>query len=124
MDYRDAPPCLGWITPPSQQVSSPGIRRYFPRGGAWLRSSPAFTREPLPFAILTHGVLRRQIPNVDKTTRRVVTILVSLFGLFFFVAGVVILITGSNAFLGFVYILLGILWLLIMVLVVRKSPKV
>lgn len=48
----------------------------------------------------------------------------SLFGLFFVVAGVVILITGSNAFLGFVYILLGILWLLIMVLVVRKSPKV
>jgi ABC-type dipeptide/oligopeptide/nickel transport system permease subunit len=61
---------------------------------------------------------------VDKTTRRVTTIFLSLFGLFFLVAGVAILIRGSNTFLGVVYIPLGILWLLILVFVVRKSPKV
>jgi hypothetical protein len=59
---------------------------------------------------------------MDKTTRKVLVVIAALFGLFFLVAGV-LLLEGRSVLLGVIYIPLGLLWLVAAVFIYRRVPK-
>ncbi|MFM9921254.1 hypothetical protein [Lacisediminihabitans sp. H27-G8] len=60
---------------------------------------------------------------MDKTTRKVLVVIAALFGLFFLVAGIIVLLEGRSVLLGFIYFPLGLLWLIAAVLIYRRAPK-
>jgi hypothetical protein len=60
---------------------------------------------------------------MDKTTRKVLVVIAALFGLFFLVAGIVLLLGGRSVSLGVIYIPLGLLWLVAAVFIYRRVPK-
>jgi hypothetical protein len=60
---------------------------------------------------------------MDKTTRKVLVVIEALFGLFFLVAGTIVLLEGRSVLLGFIYVPLGLLWLVAAVLIYRRAPK-
>jgi hypothetical protein len=60
---------------------------------------------------------------MDKTTRKVIIVITALFGLFFLVSGIVLLLEGRSVLLGAMYIPLGILWLVGATLIYRRAPK-
>jgi glucose dehydrogenase len=60
---------------------------------------------------------------MDKTTRKVLVVIAALFGLFFLVAGILLLLEGRSAPLAVIYIPLGLLWLVAAVFIYRRVPK-
>ena len=60
---------------------------------------------------------------MDRTSRKVIIVINSLFGLFFFVAGIVLLVQGRSVLLGSIYIPVGIMFLVVATLIYRRAPK-
>jgi hypothetical protein len=61
---------------------------------------------------------------VDKTTRKVLIVVFSLFGLIFLALGAVELAVRHSYFLGALHVALGLMWLIGATLVHRRAPRV
>jgi hypothetical protein len=61
---------------------------------------------------------------VDKTTRAVLTVILTVFGLAFMVLGVIEFAARQHHVLGVIHVATGVLWLLGVVLIRRRAPRV
>ncbi|MGA1813326.1 hypothetical protein VH571_13185 [Frondihabitans sp. 4ASC-45] len=61
---------------------------------------------------------------MDRTTRAVLTVLLTVFGLTFMTLGVIEFVARHIHFLGAIHVATGVLWLLGVVLIRRRAPRV
>ncbi|MBF4577158.1 hypothetical protein [Frondihabitans sp. VKM Ac-2883] len=61
---------------------------------------------------------------MDKTTRLVVTVVLTVFGATFLVLGVIELVARHSYFLGPLHVATGVLWLVGVIVIRRRAPRV
>ncbi|RPE78084.1 MULTISPECIES: hypothetical protein [unclassified Frondihabitans] len=61
---------------------------------------------------------------MDKTTRAVLTVILTLFGATFFILGVILLVARHSYLLGAIEVATGALWLIGVIVIRRRAPRV